>query len=178
MFHSIIFKYFDNQFSYYMNEVLSKTSKSNLSLKNIYHKTSWNCFISCWSSLWNKIPEEIKRIASTHSNITLKNTIWRKLERQVLKNDFIIIIISIINIIGQLLLLITFIIIAIKYYQHHYHYNQWCYCFFEYSSVFHLMIFFSLLTIQAFLREQNDLANININLFKCIINVIFVIVNV
>ena len=64
--NSIVFKYFDNQCSHYLNEVLMKAPESSLSLRNSYQKlqqlfrktnTGQNAFSFIGPALRNKVPK-------------------------------------------------------------------------------------------------------------------------
>ena len=69
----IVFKYFDNQCPHYLNEVYMKVPVSSSSLKNSYQKlqqpfrktnTGQNVLSFIVPTLWNKVPEEIKKITN------------------------------------------------------------------------------------------------------------------
>ena len=71
--NSIVFKYFDNQCPHYLNEVFMKAPESSSSLRNSYQKlqqpfrktnTGQNALSFISPALWNKVPEEIKRITN------------------------------------------------------------------------------------------------------------------
>ena len=63
------FKYFDNQCHHYLNEVFMKAPESRSSLRNTYQKqqpfrktnTGQNALSFIGPTLWNKVPEEVKR---------------------------------------------------------------------------------------------------------------------
>ena len=82
--NSIAFKYFDNQCPHYLNEVFMKAPESSSSLRNSYQKlqqpfrktnTGQNALSFTCPALWNKVPEEIKRITNLNSNTILRNSI-------------------------------------------------------------------------------------------------------
>ena len=74
--NSIVFKYFNNQCPHYLNEVFMKAQESSSSLKNSYQKlqqpfrktnTDQDALSFICPALWNKVPEEIKRITNLNA---------------------------------------------------------------------------------------------------------------
>ena len=68
--NSVAFKYFDSQCHHYLNEVFMKAPESRSSLRNTYQKhqqpfrktnTGQNALSFIGPTLWNKVPEEVKR---------------------------------------------------------------------------------------------------------------------
>ena len=74
--NSIVFKYFDNQCPHYLNEVVLKAPESRSLLRNSYQKlqqpfrktnAGQNALSFIGPALWNKVPEEIKRITNLNA---------------------------------------------------------------------------------------------------------------
>ena len=92
--NSIVFKYFDNQCPHYLNEVFMKAPESSSSLRNSYQKlqqpfrktnTGQNTLSFIGPALWNKVPEEIKRI--TNLNI-FKHNLKKHYLKELGKSNF------------------------------------------------------------------------------------------
>ena len=92
--NSIVFKYFDNQCPHYLHEVFMKAPESSSSLRNSYQKlqqpfrktnTGRNALSFIGPALWNKIPEEIKRI--TNLNV-FKHNLKKHYLKELGKSNF------------------------------------------------------------------------------------------
>ena len=92
--NSIVFKYFDNQYSHYLNEVFIEAPESSLSLRNSYqkfqqpfHKTSTgqNALSFIDPTFWNKISEEIKRITNLN---TFKHNFKKYYLKEIVMSNF------------------------------------------------------------------------------------------
>ena len=105
--NSIAFKYFDNQFAHYLNEVFVKTPESSSSLRKSYQKlqqpfrkanTSQNALSFIGPALWNNVPEEIKRTTNLNANLN-------KFKHNLKKRGQFLKTIVVINIISKIMLL-------------------------------------------------------------------------
>ena len=92
--NSIAFKYFDNQCPHYLNEVFMKAPESSSLLRSSYQKlqqplgktnTGQNALSFIGSTLWNKVPEEIKRITNLNA---FKHNLKKHYSKELRKSNF------------------------------------------------------------------------------------------
>ena len=92
--NSIVFKYFDNQCPHYLTEVFMKAPESSSSLRNSYQKlqqpfhrtnTGQNALSFIGPALWNKVPEEIKRITNLNA---FKHNLKKHYLKELGKSNF------------------------------------------------------------------------------------------
>ena len=87
-------KYFDNQCPLYLNEVFMKVPETSPSLRNSYHKfkqpfhktnTGQNALSFISPTLWNKIPNEIKRTTNLNA---FKHNLKKHYLKELGKSNF------------------------------------------------------------------------------------------
>ena len=93
--NSMVFKYFDNQYPHYLNEIFMKAPESSSSLRNSYQKlqqpfrktnTGQNALSFIGPALPNKVPKEIKRTTNLNA---FKHSLKKHYLKELGKSNFL-----------------------------------------------------------------------------------------